>query len=50
MASIEEVDEALRYTSLVPVDARGEGWMAWVDALLEQRRTLEKEAAKYANA
>jgi hypothetical protein len=42
MASIEEVDEALRYTSLVPVDARGEGWWAWVDALLEQRADLLK--------
>jgi hypothetical protein len=43
MASIEEVDEALRYTSLVPVDARGEGWWAWVDALLEQRAQLVPE-------
>jgi hypothetical protein len=43
MASIEEVDEALRYTSLVPLDARGEGWHAWVDALLEQRAQLAPE-------
>jgi len=42
MPSIEEVDEALRYTSLVPTDARGEGWHAWVDALLEQRKQLEE--------
>jgi hypothetical protein len=42
MPTIDEVDEALRYTSLVPLDARGEGWHAWVDALLEQRKQLEE--------
>ena len=41
MPSIEEIDEALRHTSLVPFDARGAGWHAWVDSLLEQRKTLE---------
>ena len=41
MPTIEEIDEALRHTSLVPFDARGAGWHAWVDSLLEQRKTLE---------
>lgn len=41
MPSIEEVDEALHHTSLVPPDCRGAGWEAWVDALLDQRAELE---------
>ena len=43
MPTVEEVDEALRHTSLVPNEARGEGWHAWVDSLLEKRRQLESK-------
>jgi hypothetical protein len=32
-----EIDEALRYLSLVPTDQRGSAWHAYLDALLEQR-------------
>ena len=40
--TIAEVDEALRYLSLVPADARGDGWSAYMNALLEKRKRLEK--------
>jgi hypothetical protein len=43
MTTLSEVDEALHHTSLVPPDCRGEGWHAWVDALLEQRAELAPE-------
>jgi hypothetical protein len=43
MTTLSEVDEALHHTSLVPPDCRGEGWHAWVDALLEQRAELVPE-------
>lgn len=42
-SSIEEIDEALHHTSLVPLDCRGDGWWAWVDALLEQRAELSEK-------
>ena len=34
------MDEALRHTSLVPTDARGAAWHAYVDSLLSQRVML----------
>ena len=40
MPTLAEIDEALGHTSKVPLDARGAGWEAWVDALLDQRRAV----------
>lgn len=40
---INDLDESLRYLSLVPVDERGAAWRAYCDALLEQRRKMEKQ-------
>jgi hypothetical protein len=40
MPTLSEVDEALRHASLVPEDARGAGWHAFVDGLLETRAML----------
>ena len=40
--TVDEIDEALRYLSLVAVDDRGVAWSAFADALLERRRNLEK--------
>ena len=39
--SVEQIDEALMHSSLVPLDERGPAWHAWTNALLEQRRRLE---------
>lgn len=39
--TIEEIDEALRHLSLVPVDERGNAWHAYMDAILEQRNRME---------
>lgn len=41
--SLAEIDEALAHTALVPPDSRGDGWFAWVDALLDQRQQAELE-------
>lgn len=40
--TIAELDEALLHLSLVPADARGDGWSAYMNALLEKRKRLEK--------
>jgi|DEB0MinimDraft_3_1074331.scaffolds.fasta_scaffold43895_2 hypothetical protein len=40
--TIAELDEALLHLSLVPTDARGDGWSAYMNALLEKRKRLEK--------
>lgn len=40
MPTLDEVDEALRHASLVPVDQRGPAWYAYADSLLEQRNRL----------
>ena len=40
--TIADLDEALRHLSLVPTDARGDGWSAYMDALLDKRQRLEK--------
>lgn len=37
--TLEEIDEALRYLSLVPSADRGEAWYAYMDAILEKRKT-----------
>lgn len=39
-ATLEEIDEALAHSSLVPLEKRGTVWHAWVDGLLEQRNQL----------
>lgn len=39
---VAQLDEALMHASLVPLDERGPAWHAWTNALLEQRRRLEK--------
>lgn len=41
--TLAEIDEALAHTALVPPDSRGDGWFAWVDALLDQRQQAELE-------
>lgn len=41
--SLAEIDEELAHTALVPPDSRGDGWFAWVDALLDQRQQAELE-------
>lgn len=41
--TVNEIDEALRYLSLVPVRNRGIAWQAFADALLERRTRLEKQ-------
>jgi len=43
MATLAEVEEALRHTADVPADQRGEPWHAYVDGLLVQRETLMLE-------
>lgn len=40
-ADLTDIDEALRHLSLVPEPERGPGWHAYLDALLEQRATLQ---------
>lgn len=40
--TVEDLDEALRHLSLVPTNERGQAWYAYLDAILEQRATLEK--------
>lgn len=42
--TIEDLDEALRHLSLVPNEERGTAWYAYLDAILEQRATLEPGA------
>lgn len=42
--TIEHLDEALRHLSLVPNEERGTAWYAYLDAILEQRATLEPGA------
>ena len=39
--TLMDIDEALTHLSLVPVDQRGAGWRAFMDAMLEQRKDLE---------
>jgi hypothetical protein len=42
--TVDELDEALRHLSLVPADERGEAWHAYMNAILEKRKTnLEPE-------
>ena len=36
--TLEDIDEALRYLSLVPSADRGEAWHAYMDAILEKRK------------
>jgi len=40
---LSDVDEALTHLSLVPTDERGAAWRAFIDAVLEQRKDLEKQ-------
>jgi hypothetical protein len=42
-ATIGQIDEALLHLSLVPNDERGPAWNAYLDALLEQRATMEDQ-------
>ena len=37
--TLEDIDEALRYLSLVPQSERGGAWHAYMDAILEKRKT-----------
>lgn len=39
--TLSDLDEALRHLSLVPNTERGPAWYAYLDALLEQRGSLE---------
>jgi hypothetical protein len=39
--TLADIDEALRHLSLVPDKDRGQGWHAYMDALLERRKHLE---------
>jgi hypothetical protein len=43
ITSAGDVDESLRYLSLVPADERGAPWRAYCDALLELRRKMEDQ-------
>lgn len=36
-ATLQEIDEALRYCKLVPAQERGPAWHSYVDRLLELR-------------
>jgi hypothetical protein len=40
-ATLGDIDEALTHLSLVPLNERGAGWRAFMDARLEQRKDLE---------
>jgi hypothetical protein len=40
-ATLGDIDEALTHLSLVPLNERGAGWRAFMDAMLEQRKDLE---------
>ena len=44
--TVEEIDEALRYLSLVPARNRGIAWQAFADALLERRTRLENTSER----
>lgn len=39
--TLGDIDEALTHLSRVPIDERGAGWRAFMDAMLEQRKDLE---------
>lgn len=39
MPTLDEVNEALDHARAVPSDQRGDGWHAYVNALLSQRET-----------
>ena len=41
--SVGEIDEALRYLSLVPEGERGAAWQAYADALLERRQRADRQ-------
>jgi len=41
--NVNDIDEALRHLSLVDETERGDGWHAYLDALLEKRNQLEKK-------
>lgn len=43
LETVDDIDEALRYLSLVPARNRGIAWQAFADALLERRTRLEKQ-------
>jgi hypothetical protein len=43
MISVEEIDEALLYTSLN--QNRDEHWHRWTDGLLDQRNSISREKA-----
>lgn len=40
---LSDIDEALGHLSLVPSGERGAAWQAFLDAVLEQRKDLEKQ-------
>jgi hypothetical protein len=40
---VSEIDEALRYLSLVPEAERGAPWQAYLDALLEARKEADEK-------
>ena len=40
---LSDIDEALSHLSLVPANERGAAWQAFLDAVLEQRKDLEKQ-------
>lgn len=40
--TLMDIDEALTHLSQVPVAERGTAWRAFMDAMLEQRKDLEK--------
>lgn len=44
MVSVEEIDEALVYTSLNP--KRDEHWHKWTDGLLDERNRIQAAARK----
>jgi hypothetical protein len=39
--TIVDVDEALSHLNQVPVDERGSGWSAYLDAVLDKRLTAQ---------
>ena len=40
MPTLDEIDEALDHCQRIPQAERGDGWHAYVNALLEQRRLI----------
>lgn len=50
MPTLSEIDEALRHSSLIPVEQRGAVWREWTDRLLEQRQVAELEELVHADS